>query len=117
MVRVILLRLRSQQASDYDQEWMPLIPMNIDYVLILMVLLMFPTQWLIGALGIPEPFAVILFIGAITLSQTWLLRQVRCQHCGHRLFQRSFSLKGFVFWPRYMFFRGHCPHCNKGRGR
>ncbi|MFK7997255.1 MAG: hypothetical protein AB8B87_24210 [Granulosicoccus sp.] len=91
--------------------------MKIEHVLILWVLSMFPARWLIVASGIPEPIGVILFVVAIALSQMWLLNRVRCQNCGQLLCQKSLSLEGFVFWQRYLYFRGRCPHCDLARDR
>ncbi len=53
---------------------------------------MFPTPCIIVILGTQETYSAIIFFGALTLSQTWLLNWVRCQHCGQLLCQRQMSL-------------------------
>jgi len=91
--------------------------MKLEYIFIFTVLAMFPLRWIIVTLGIPEALGVVIFFIAIFFVNNWLLNRVRCEHCGELLCQLSVSIEKFVFWNRYYFLRGRCPHCDMTRNR
>ena len=83
--------------------------------LLVWILLMFPAQWLLVTLRVPEPLALLLFVAFVFVSQLWLLARVRCRHCGERLQPHGSVFERISFWQRYLFFGGACPHCGRRR--
>ena len=90
---------------------------NIGSILVLSVAVPLALVLTLLFAGVRENWAIAIFLIVFLALQNWLLGRAKCQHCRRLLQPGPLSITHALFWQRYFYLGGPCPHCGRAAER